>query len=240
MVNLRAGGSTALNAEILFVLIPMWLLWQLADSAFPTGGFGHSGGLEAAWQQGEVNGAEQLAGLIRIGLVQLGRAMLPFVNEGWRSNRSLAELDELCDLALTNHVANRASRLQGQAWLRATERIFPKHELIVLSGAISDGRGYGHFAPVFGATCRTLELPKDSVVRLFMFLGLRAYMSSAVRLGIIGPFEGQALQRELAETAEAVSVRFGSSGVEEVAHVAPIMDILQGAQDRLYSRLFQS
>lgn len=240
MVNLRAGGSTALNAEILFVLIPMWLLWQLADSAFPTGGFGHSGGLEAAWQQGEVNGAEQLAELIRTGLVQLGRAMLPFVNEGWRANRSLAELDELCDLALTNHVANRASRLQGQAWLRATERIFPKHELIVLSGAISDGRGYGHFAPVFGPTCRTLELPEDSVARLFMFLGLRAYMSSAVRLGIIGPFEGQALQRELAETAEAVSVRFGSSGVEEVAHVAPIMDILQGAQDRLYSRLFQS
>jgi urease accessory protein len=36
-----------------------WLLWQLADSAFPTGGFAHSGGLEAAWQHGEIrNSAE--------------------------------------------------------------------------------------------------------------------------------------------------------------------------------------
>ena len=31
-----------------------WLFWQLADSAFPTGGFAHSWGLEAAWQSGEV------------------------------------------------------------------------------------------------------------------------------------------------------------------------------------------
>ena len=31
-----------------------WLTWQVVDSAFPTGAFAHSFGLESAWQQGEV------------------------------------------------------------------------------------------------------------------------------------------------------------------------------------------
>jgi hypothetical protein len=29
-----------------------WLIWQLMDSAFPTGGFAHSNGFEAAFQAG--------------------------------------------------------------------------------------------------------------------------------------------------------------------------------------------
>ena len=32
----------------------MWMVLQLADSAFPTGGFAHSAGLEAAAQAGEI------------------------------------------------------------------------------------------------------------------------------------------------------------------------------------------
>ena len=49
-----------------------WLLWQLADSAFPTGGFAHSGGLEAAWQHGEVRNRNDLSTFIEAGLSQFG------------------------------------------------------------------------------------------------------------------------------------------------------------------------
>ncbi|MDB5296990.1 MAG: putative urease accessory protein UreF, partial [Phycisphaerales bacterium] len=37
-----------------------WLLWQLVDSAFPTGGFAHSGGVEAAWQHGRLRDGDGL------------------------------------------------------------------------------------------------------------------------------------------------------------------------------------
>ena len=56
-------------------------LWQLADSAFPTGGFAHSAGLEAAWQHGEVRNRSELQGYLLASLHQLGRAALPFVAE---------------------------------------------------------------------------------------------------------------------------------------------------------------
>ena len=37
-----------------------WLLLQLSDSALPTGGFAHSGGLEAMSQQRELAGPDDL------------------------------------------------------------------------------------------------------------------------------------------------------------------------------------
>src|SRR5258705_145761 len=57
-----------------------WLLWQLADSAFPTGGFAHSAGLEAAWQHGEIRTAAELRQWLVSSLDQVAGTALPFVN----------------------------------------------------------------------------------------------------------------------------------------------------------------
>src|ERR1700733_9793520 len=101
-----------------------WLICQLSDSAFPAGGFAHSGGLEAAWQHGRVSAGESLEGLIRCQLQQISRAAVPFVAAAHADPRRLLELDSTCEALLSNHVANRASRAQGQAFLLASSRIF--------------------------------------------------------------------------------------------------------------------
>jgi len=92
-----------------------WLIWQLADSAFPTGGFAHSGGLEAARQQGEVRGGESLMEYLQVSLRQLAQASMPFAHATFAGTRAFEEVDQRCDAFLSNHVANRASRAQGQA-----------------------------------------------------------------------------------------------------------------------------
>src|SRR5947208_8486788 len=110
-----------------------WLLWQLADSAFPTGGFAHSAGLEAAWQHGEVRNRDELVSFVEAGLHQLGRAALPFVTAAHGEPERLEEFDDLCDAFTTNHVANRASRAQGKAFVTAVQRIFTAGQAARLS-----------------------------------------------------------------------------------------------------------
>lgn len=214
-----------------------WLLWQLSDSAFPTGAFAHSLGLEAAWQHGEVRNREELISFIRASLQQLGHAALPFVTAAFDEPEKLSEFDQLCDAFTSNHVANRASRAQGRSFLTAVERIFkceiqpaePKTEI-----------AFAHFAPVFGASLRRLEISRATTARLFFFNQLRSVLAAAVRLNIIGPMEAQVMQQKLVAEAEEISRRCETLTLDDLAQSSPLLDLWQGAQDRLYSRLFQS
>ena len=212
-----------------------WLLWQLTDSAFPTGGFAHSLGLEAAWQHGEVRNRTELVSFIEAGLQQLGHATLPFVMAAFDAPEKLGEFDQFCDALTSNHVANRASRAQGRAFLTAVERIFNSKFKIQNSKLPC-----AHFAPVFGTCLRGLKISRETTAQMFFFNQLRSVLAAAVRLNIIGPMEAQTLQHKLAPKAEAILKACASLTIDDIAQTSPLLELWQGAQDRLYSRLFQS
>lgn len=212
-----------------------WLIWQLMDSAFPTGGFAHSSGLEAAWQHGEVRGRTDLVCFIQASLDQLGHAALPFVTASFDAPERLTEFDALCEVFTTNHVANRASRAQGRAFLAAVERVFS-----VEYGVRSADLTYAHLSPVFGAALRRLGLSREVTARMYLFNHLRSLVAASVRLSIIGPMEAQILQKQLARRAERAGQHCKNLTLDQIAQTAPLLDLWQGAQDRLYSRLFQS
>ena len=217
-----------------------WLLAQLADSAFPAGGFAHSSGLEAAWQLGFVAAGDSLDRYLIAQLHQSSRLLMPFVVASHRAPDRLTEYDRLCDALLSNHVARRASAAQGQALLMAASRAFASEEVCAMVRRVKEQGLPGHFAPVLGACGTRLGLDEENTARLFLFLCLRGLVSAAVRLGVVGPLEGQAVQWRLSREAESCLVAAADATVEDATQTAPLLDLLQGAQDRLYSRLFQS
>jgi urease accessory protein len=196
--------------------------------------------MEAAFQHGELRGRDDLLAFLEAGLAQCASSAVPFVSAGFDDAQSLLEVDGVCDAFTSNHVANRASRLQGKAFLASSEKAFPEAGLKEVRHELLEQEAATHFAPVFGAVARRLGLRKDEALRLFVFTQVRGWLSSAVRLGIVGPIEAQGLQARLAPEAERTVEGCAGVGLEELAQTAPLIDLFQGTQDRLYSRLFQS
>jgi urease accessory protein len=204
-----------------------WLIWQLADSAFPSGGFAHSAGLEAAWQQGEIDGVEHF---VRQVITQTGHGALPLVGAAHERTADLADLDAQCDAFLSNAVANRASRIQGRAFLLAARRAFP---------SLPDFSAM-HYAPLFGAICGVIGIDRRMSQALFLQIVCRGVLAAAVRLGIIGSNAAQRLQAELAPHLQETLDRCEHLTPDRLAQTAPLIDLWQSMHDRIYSRLFQS
>ena len=97
-----------------------------------------------------------------------------------------------------------------------------------------------HAAPITGVVCRALGVSLETTQRVVLFVAARGVLSAAVRLGVTGSYDAQRLQSECAGWSATVLARYRDAGPADLAQTAPFIDILQGAHDRLYSRLFQS
>jgi urease accessory protein len=215
-----------------------WLTWQVVDSAFPTGAFAHSWGLESAWQHGEVDGPPALRAFLDASIQQAGHASLPLVNAAFDAPGELEMLDEIADAFLINEVANRASRIQGRTLAATAARVWPIPTLELLDIRVQGT--CAHAAPVSGAVFRTLGLTRASTQRVVLVGAARGVLSAAVRLGIVGSYEAQYMQQACGPWLERVAAECAELTVIDLAQTAPIIDLLQAGHDRLYSRLYQS
>ncbi|KAJ8602511.1 hypothetical protein CTAYLR_001275 [Chrysophaeum taylorii] len=206
---------------------------RLGDAALPTGGFAHSGGLEAASQLGVLRPGDEASLLAFVAAAADTHARLyaPFAKAAARDGADLASLDGALDALLKTHApARRASERQGAAVRRIAES---------LGVALSPTPTHG--AVAMGFLAATLGLPDLAAAVVFAHATTRDAFSAAVRLGLVGPLRAVALQaRALDDQVRRLSAIFPDLDPATAATSAPLLDALHAAHDLLEMRLFQS
>ena len=211
-----------------------WLLLQLVDGAFPSGGFAHSHGLEATLH---LRGVGRIESFLEEALWQAGRTSLPFVRAA-AGGAPLPALDALFDASCTSHVANRASRAQGRAFASSCARIWEDAKVQAIGRHGSAGPA--HHAPVFGAVFGALALAPEDAQRGYLHGTARGVLSAAVRLGLIGPLEAQQVLAEKSPLLAQILAECNHLDPADNAMAAPLVELFGALHDRLDGRLFQS
>ena len=219
-----------------------WLIWQLADATFPSGGLAHSSGIESAYKWDELADPDRIEFFLRDQLTQTIHTLIPIMKAAWEGPDKAVVMDQFCHAFLNNHVANRASRAQGKAFLhcncalrRLNCRFAERYETTFQAQLM-----HGHYPIVFGWVTRELNIDIEKSTRLFLYISMRSMISSAIRLSIVGPLRGQSLMFRLTDFIEQSAVRCDQIEVKDMAQTAPLIELFQASQDRLYSRLYQS
>jgi urease accessory protein len=236
--------------------LPLSQYLQIADSAFPTGAFAYSSGLEALARAGRFPSMRALEEYFDAHLRQAGTFDLAFVAAAHAAHDPAA-FEALCaewDATLWNTAMRTASLRQARAFLDALGDTFPHAGIEALrmqraraeaaTAAVDAHTARAetiHFALVLGRALALLGASREQTCCLYLHGIIRDQAAAAVRLGLVGPRAGQELQ---ARAMRGATERLGDASALPAPHAArrtaPLVETGQGGHDFLYSRLFQN
>lgn len=219
---------------------------QVANSAFPTGAFNHSYGLETWIEHDRVRDAASLEDASREWLKwNLAPADGVAVALAYRAtdDRDMARLERLDALVGALKLAREgreASYKTGQAMLTATEKIFEPKALEALSAAVKEGRCKGHHAVVFAVVGHIFGLSLRDTLTAFLHTGVANLVSVAARIIPIGQVETHRIIVDMwPDVIEARNVAMARDEAT-MATASAALDLASIQHERLYSRLCMS
>ena len=221
-------------------------LLHFGDSAFPTGGYAHSFGLEAYCQAGVVRDAH---GVERFLLAHLEGSAGPCdATAAVGTSRAMARgdvdacrrLDETVEAMKPARTVREGSRQMGRQTLRVAAALTGDGRLVAYHEAASGGGVPGHHAPAFGMAAGVLGWGADETATAFLYSTCALLVGAALRLLPLGQLEGQHVLWRLHPAIARIAREATARDPADLSAFAPGLDIAAMRHARLETRLFRS
>jgi urease accessory protein len=227
-------------------LLPFLGSLQLNDSAFPSGLYTLSHGLEAYAQAGLLRGRDALqaliADLLRGGVASADGVAL--VNAHRAVVDGAAELAAEADLRLSAvklaREARVASERTGKQFLSLASTLFEHPILAEHAQRVKDGDLPGNHAVALGLAQAVLGISREHALAGELFAFAAGCVGAAIRLSLIDHREAQRLLHALKPVIASAVAENSGRGVHEIASTLPLADALAMNHERAEMRLFIS
>jgi urease accessory protein len=221
-------------------------LLQLTDTAFPTGAFAHSFGLETYVARGAVDSATTLEAFIANTLFHAvapsdGVACIVVAQAGTEWEGVVQRLDRRLTAMKTVTEFREASQTLGTRFLRTATQLFALPRATHYLAAIDAKHLHGHMSLAYGLICHDLALPLPAALAAWFRHYCASLVSVGVRLIPLGQTEGQMLLVRLGTTIVTTVERTLTQDIDDMTSFTPGQE-LAGIihRDALTTRLYIS
>jgi urease accessory protein len=222
---------------------PLLGLLQLVDSAFPSGAFTLSLGLETLVADGAVQSADDLCGLLEVSLlVRLAladRVILLAVHVAGDLEEVLELVRRLSTVKLAGD-DRLASRRVGRRLAIEASRLVDDDLLAEYVDALVEGRADGNAAVALGVATRALGVPATDAALGAAWAFASGLCAAALRLGLLGHGQVQRILRDAGPTMRHAVEWAAAADPRDIRPSAPQLDVALGRHEAASARLFAS
>jgi urease accessory protein len=219
--------------------------WQLADSAFPSGSYTLSHGLEGYAQDRAIISAELPALLDDLLLHAIGPAdatALALAHRGASADDwgLVCGADERLHASKLTREPRQASLRVGRQLLDLCGEVFPSTPLTRLTELVTAGETPGTQPVVVAVVCASASVDRARAVTTNLFAFCSSFAGAALRLRLADHRSAQTLIRGAAPAIEQATDAALRRRLDDIGGCAPMADVMSAQHELAEAKLFAS